>query len=332
MNIKQLAAHAGVSVATISRVINDQPGVRDSVRAKVKAIIKETDYRPNLIAKALIRKKSAVVGLVVPLIDSYYSERINAFIDVLSENDYGVMIANSMLSHEKEIKNIRMLQEKQVDGVIFFGSSMKPEMRDEVIKEINSSIKVVLIDIEIDGIPAVLQNDYSGGFKAVSYLIEKGCREIGFIGGLLSHRSTTERFRGYLKALSDAGIVQNDNLVRYGDFTTESGYEEGIKLLNEEKVDSIFVVNDNTTLGVFRAIKDKGYSIPGDISVISVDDMPYSKYLNPSLTTVRQDQYETGRQAAWLLLKRLEDSETVENIILKQSLIVRESVRGFKDN
>ncbi|MCP4154201.1 MAG: LacI family transcriptional regulator [bacterium] len=331
MNIKKIAEIANVSIATVSRVVNNKPGVRDEVRKKVEKIIRETEYRPNIMARGLVQMKSNVIGLLIPVFDGYYSERVEATLKVCADKNYGVMMATALENYERELENIKLLSEKHVEGIIYYFAKYT-EGHKEVIERISKKTPVVLVDYAFDdlNIPAIIQDNYNGARKAMKYLIECGHRRIAFIAPPKYDTEAQRRYDAYIDTLKEENIEINDAYIKVGSYSINSGSEKMAAILKEPErlPTAVFAGNDNMAIGAINCIIAKGYRVPEDISVMGFDDIEIARHFNPALTTVHQDQSAVGREAAQLLLEYIENKKVrVKKIILDQELKIRDSVR-----
>jgi DNA-binding LacI/PurR family transcriptional regulator len=334
MNIKKIAKLANVSIATVSRVVNNRPGVRKEIREKIEKIIQETNYRPNQMARGLVQKKSNVIGLLIPRFDGYYSERAEAVLRVCNKNDYGVMIASAVEEYRGELDSLKLLFEKHIEGLIYFCAHYTARHK-ELMKKICEQIPVVFVDMAEEdlNIPSILQDNYDGARKAMKYLLEMGHRNIAFIGAPHSDKEAYKRQLAYEDILKEEGIKVSEKYVREGTYSIDSGYREmeNILRLSKDRPTAVFCANDNMAIGAINCIKDHDLNVPGDISVVGFDDILISKHFIPALTTVRQDQEAIGTQAAELLIEYKKNSEfRVKKIILHQELIIRDSVRDIR--
>lgn len=334
MNIKKIAELASVSIATVSRVINNKPGVRDDVRKRVEKIIQDLDFRPNLMARGLVQRRSNVIGLMVPRFDGYYSERVEAILKVCHENGYGVMIASAQADYEDELDNLSILYEKHVEGLIFFAAHWTQEL-NILIRKISEKTPVVMVDqvIEELNIPSILQDNYNGSRQAVQYLIECGHRRIAYIAAPPSDPEGKKRQDAFCDTMKEHGIPVDKRLIRQGLYSIESGYKEVEKLLDEpgDLPTAIFTANDNMAIGAINCLIKRGFNVPGDISVVGFDDIVVARHFNPALTTVRQDQVAVGTQAAELLLEYVKTKRVrIKKVILTQELIIRNSVKKLE--
>lgn len=336
MNIKDIAKLAGVSVATVSRVINGNERVKKESIKKVETVIKENNYVPSCIGIAMLKKKSNVIGIIIPVIHSYYTERFNAITKVLSKNNYNTIIAVTSYKEEEEIKALSDFLKRQVDGVIFMTTKIT-ENHVEIFNKYRNKTPLIFLDTDAYdyGFSSIIHDDYAGAKDAISYLISKGHNEIAFIsGGETNLYSTSMRYKAYEDTMLLTGKTKKELLVVSGNYSMKSGYDAvGELFFHENKPTAIYCANDSMAIGAFRRLHELGYKIPEDISVIGTDDIEPVKYLCPStLTTIKQELVQSGNLAANLILKSIENIESkVETIILKQTLIIRESVKDINN-
>jgi LacI family transcriptional regulator/LacI family repressor for deo operon, udp, cdd, tsx, nupC, and nupG len=329
--LKEVAQKAGVSIATVSRVINDAPNISDDTRNRVQKAMKDVKYRPSRIAKRL-RSKSVsgnLVGVMVPDISNpFYIDVLTGIEDYMLSHQHLLIMCNFSQSAEKEEMYVDALVSESVDGLIVAPAHED----DEKIRALEKDgIPFVCIDRGLKNANAdvVLVDNEKGAYEAVSYLLEKQYRRIAYISGMKAIPTSRQRGAGYRRALADYQIPYKEELVKYGDSSLKSGVQLTLELLEmEQRPEAIFTGNNLITLGALEAISRKGLSIPGDIGIIGFDDMPFSSTLNPPLTAVRQPAYEIGRRAAELLYQRIQEPERPHvKIMLETELIVRESTR-----
>lgn len=334
MNIYDIAKKCDVSIATVSRVINNQPGVQRKVREQIEKYIEESGYVPNLHARELNIKKTNVIGIVMPGINDYFTRRIEAVNRICRDKGYSLMItANStgVYNEDEEISNLLLLSKKQVDGILFF-SVLLSDSHIKMIEKINKSIPVVIIDNEIplSNISSVVQDHYKGAAKLIYHLIEKDYKKIGFISGPQYDQTSIKRERAWRDILTKSGMQDSLKYYANGDFRIDSGYKAMSQLLSngEDKPEVVFTANDYMAIGAMKAIKEKNLKIPEDIGLAGFDDVELVSYLSPSLTTVKQDQAAIGEKSAVLLTDLIEGkNEAVNKIELEQELIIRNSTR-----
>lgn len=323
-----VANYAGVSIATVSRVVNKSENVSDEMRNKVLNAINILGYRPSRTAQRLRARKSLVIGLIISDIQNpFFTSVVRGIEDVAHKQDFSVILCNSDEDPEKERQYIDVMRSEEVAGVIITSTSQATE---NIERFIVSGIPIVAMDRSIrhHQVDSVSVENTAGAHEAVSYLIEKGHRQIGFIGLPLKLTPGKERQEGYINALRDHGLELNSDLMCVGDSRQESGFKCATELVESGiPLTAIFSSNNLMTLGALGAIMSKGLSIPEDISLIGFDDMPWAPYLCPPLTAVAQPTYELGRRAAELLMRRIANPDEVgESVRLKTRLTIRDSV------
>ncbi|WP_018247453.1 LacI family DNA-binding transcriptional regulator [Orenia marismortui] len=333
MKIKDIAKIAGVSIATVSRVVNDKPGVRDEVRKKVKKIIKEHEYKPNLIARGLSSKKSNIIGLLLPKFTDYYTEQVDAIINHCNQKGYRVMITSSVGRFEGELENLNMLYKSQVEGIIYFVGKMT-EDKKENIKKINREIPIVLLDQAIEelSISSVLPDNYGGAVKAMKYLVNCGHQKIAFIKAPYYDLEGEKRYQAYKDIMGRNNLEIKEGYVQGSDYSIESGYEamENILSQSKESPTAVLASNDGTAIGAINCLKEKGIEVPEDISVMGIDDIEMAQHFIPKLTTVKQELYHMGGEAIKLLFEYIDNKDLkTKKLIIEQELVIRDSVKSL---
>jgi LacI family transcriptional regulator len=347
MNSNEIAKLAGVSRSTVSRVINNYSNVPEETREKVLRVIKEYDYVPHASARMLAGSKNKVIGLfIVDLINEedglknritkspYYLEFTSSVIETASEMDYLVLvhIIHTVAGYEK-IKE--SFYNKTISGGIFIGQNDD----DESIKTIiDRGYRVVLVDQSIRPEDAtynqctiVNADNYDGAYRATKYLIDKKHEQIAHITGGTVKFSSKDRIRGYKKALEDAGIKVNKNLIIDSEFVENAGYEATKKLFkSKSKFSAIFASNDKIAFGAIKAIQEEGLKIPEDISVIGFDDIESSKYVNPPLTSIKMELVEMADLATKSIVASIEKDAKPSVNIVPVTLVERESCGMLK--
>lgn len=329
VTIYDVAREAGVSMATVSRVVNNNPNVKPQTRKKVFEAIERLGYRPNAVARGLASKKTTTVGVVIPDIsNSIFSEVARGIEDIANMYHYNIILCNADKKKEKEIRVINTLLEKQVDGLLFMGGTVTEEHM-QAFK--TASVPIVLCGTteEHQQMPSVDIDHEAAAFDAVQQLLKNGHRRIGMISGTLQDPANGyARYQGYKKALEQAGIEVNDELVRIGNYRYESGVEVMRYFLGlADKPTAIFAATDEMAIGAIHAVQDQGLKVPDDMSVISVDNIRMASMVRPQLTTVAQPMYDIGAVSMRLLTK-LMNKEAVEmsTVTLPHEIIQRQSV------
>ncbi|MDP5273319.1 catabolite control protein A [Chengkuizengella axinellae] len=332
VTIYDVARESGVSMATVSRVVNNNPNVKPQTRKKVFDAIEKLGYRPNAVARGLASKKTTTVGVVIPDIsNTIFSEVARGVEDIANMYRYNIILCNSDKKKEKEIQVINTLLEKQVDGLLFMGGTVS---EDHIQAFKTASVPIVLCGTkeESEKIPSVDIDHEKAAYDAVQSLINAGHRDIALIGGNFEDLAKGfARYQGYKKAMEDAGLTLNEDLIRVGNFRYESGLESMKQFLQtERKPSAVFAVTDEMAIGAIHAIQDEGLKVPEDISVISVDNIRMASMVRPLLTTVAQPMYDIGAVSMRLLTKLMVNEEIEQSqIILPHELIQRESVASL---
>jgi len=329
--VKDVAKLAGVSIATVSHVINKTRYVSDETTTRVNDAIEELKYYPNMLVSGLLNKKTYTIGLVIPSISNETFGLLAETIQkMLFSSGYNLIICNTSYDLEIEEEAFNTLLRKKADAIIAIPSNREGKKLKE-IKEMG--IPIVLVDRVIPDFSAdtVRVDNFQGTHEAINYLIGLGHTAIGYIDRKVDQSHSLEQKLGYKKALEDHGIpFDAANMVRADDYDYESGVSAVKKLLqNNPKLTAIFAYYDITALGAMRGILELGYRVPEDFSVIGYDGMPFTKVSWPRLTTVFFPEYRIAKATCELLIKRLDrdDSrnEKEKDIVIVPKLIVQES-------
>ncbi len=328
-NLNEVAEKAGVSIATVSRVVNNSPKVNPETRIKVLQVIKELKFHPNRVAKRLRNKNASsnLLGVLIPDIQNpFYVEVLRGIEDVAYENKYALIMCNFSQDEKKEKLYLDILQSESIDGLI---AAPVNEQDQNVINLLKGGLPIVCVDRGLSGVDVdvVLVENRNGAFSAVDYLAKSGYKRIAYIAGLPKIPSSQQRFQGYQDALASNGLPMDKTLVKFGDSRHESGVKLCDELLNlPSPPDAIFAGNNLITLGALETIHKKGLLIPKDVAIIGFDDMYWSISLNPPLTAVKQPAYEIGKRAAEQLILRINDpSRPTMSMVMKTELIIRSS-------
>ncbi len=331
VSIVDVAKQAGVSVTTVSRIINNvNYPVASNTREKVLKVIDELQYTPNKAAQGLKRKFSDIIGLIVrDVSDSYFGEIANGVTNRASELGYLSFVCNTGRNPEDELRYHYHLWQHRVKGIILAGGGFdqldyKQKLENQVVRYEKYGLKIVSLAPQGIEIPYVMINDFDAGKKVTEYLIQRGHTKIGFIGGPQKIFASMERLKGFKVAIDAAGIEYNKKYIIISDFSQKGGYDACKSLMSECKdLTAICCANDNIAIGAMSAIREHGFSIPKDISVISIGDIKDAKYTNPPLTTLTIPHYEMGQMAVDVITQWKEKVE----ITLSTSIFERESVR-----
>ncbi|MCZ8518157.1 MULTISPECIES: LacI family DNA-binding transcriptional regulator [Paenibacillus] len=329
--IKQVAERAGVSTATVSHVINGTRFVSEEAKAKVNAAMEELSYRPNSVARSLRSQKSMAVGLIVPILPSdtsnfFFLTAAQGIQKVLREHGYQLLLSsNTSGTAEEEQEQIRLFQAQWIDGLLIAPSAGGAGYPQELA---GAGFPVVFIDRRPQGFAGdcVLGDSYGGAYEAVSMLLGKGHRRIGFITGGESITTGSERYAGYRQALEDRGVPLDPMLVKSAVSSFESGYSCAEQLLTDKSITALFIANNVQTMGAMKYVQESGLRVPGELAVVGFDDYDWTRITTPPLTVIRQPAYELGCRAAEVLLARIEHPEAEpQEYRLPAELVMRES-------
>ncbi|QYR23663.1 catabolite control protein A [Paenibacillus sp. sptzw28] len=333
VTIYDVAREAGVSMATVSRVVNNNPNVKPQTRKKVFEAIERLGYRPNAVARGLASKKTTTVGVVIPDIsNAIFAEVARGIEDIANMYHYNIILCNADKKKDKEIRVINTLLEKQVDGLLFMGGAVTDEHL-QAFKTANVPIVLCATTDDNGSIPSVDIDHEGAAFDAVRMLIEQGHRKIAMISGTLQDPANGyARYQGYKRAIEAAGIPYDENMVRIGNYRYESGVEAMKYFLElQDRPTAVFSATDEMAIGAIHCIQDSGLKVPGDISVISVDNSRMASMVRPQLTAVAQPMYDIGAVSMRLLTKLMK-KESVEQgkVVLPHEIVTRQSV-GSKE-
>lgn len=325
--MKDVAEKAGVSVTTVSHVINETRFVSPQLADRVWKAVESLNYQPNALARSLRRKQTHTIGMIVPdNSNPFFAEVARVIEDLFFDQGYSVILCNSDQSPAKERTYIDLLTEKQVDGIVFVAAGAMTEHLQTLLER---DVPLVVIDRELQSVAcdSVLADNRSGGRQATQHLIERGHTRIGCITGPSDVTPSWERFEGYQDARRAAGLPLDGSLVRRGDFRAPSGYARMQELLALPRPPTAaFICNDLMAIGAMRAIGERGLKIPSDMAVVGFDDIALASYTHPPLTTIAQPRHRMGELAAELLIKRIGDGQQPpRRHLLRTRLIVRQS-------
>lgn len=322
--IKDVAKEAGVSVATVSRVLNNKGYVNEDTRKKVTEAINKLNYKPNAVARSLFKKQSKMIGLIVPdITNPFFPQLARAVEDVTNQAGYTLVLCNSDGEIVKEQKYIDALKQKYVDGFIIVTSTLKAEHIEGI------GVPIVALDRPIhSATPTVGVNNYEGARAATRYLLNGGCNKIAHVRGPHNVLNADERCRGYLDEVQDLSWFHPDFIVD-GEYSIKKTTQIMKTLLTiYPEIDGVFAGNDLMGIGVIKAAEELGKKIPEDLSVIGFDGIILSEITTPELTTMAQPIYEIGSTAARMLLGIISGNPLPKsNYTFPVKLIERKSTR-----
>lgn len=325
-NIQDVAKYAGVSISTVSRVLNGRGRVNADVVTNVQAAIQELHYTPNRAARSLRTQQSRIIGLLISDIQNpFFTALIRGIEDVAQRNGYSLILCNSDENAQKERQYIEILCAEHVAGAIIV-PTYENQRSIQIFND--QHIPVVAVDRKAQNVDAVIVDNKRGAYDAISHLIANGYQRIGIITGPRKTTTGRERLEGYYQALQEAGIAIDPAIVRSGSFKTDSGRALTSELLDvQPHIDALFVANNLMTLGALETLHARNLQVPYDIGMVGFDEMPWATLGSISLTTVTQPVYEIGSTAAMRLFQRLQNPDifTNQEIVLAPALSIRSS-------
>ena len=313
--IREVAARAGVSQSTVSRVLNgnDADHMRPETKERVLLAMKELDYTPVKAAQTLRRQYTKVIGILVPDIsNSFFSRVVRGVGSVAFEKGFSSLVCDSDHSVEKESRYLDILLAEGVEGIVFIPVGT-PDMK-RIDRLLRQGIRVVVADRRVKGFPAVEADNAGGSRELTEYLLQLGYKWIAYIAGPQEVSTARDRLAGFQEAMAETNL--EPVTIHHGNFTYESGYEHARKVLSKHNVDAIMAGNDLMAIGVIQAAEDKGLEVPGDLGVTGFDNTPLLALARPKLTTVKVPAYRFGEEVA----RQLFEGE-VGDLVLSVKLI-----------
>ena len=324
MNIAEIAKLAGVSSAAVSRYFNNGY-ISEEKRERIRKVVEETRYRPSLQAQTLRTRKTRLIGVILPKIDSAAAmgSVVAGILSVINDNGYHMLLADTQSDPGKELEYLVFFNEKQVDGVILV-ATVFTNGHKKALKEM--TVPVVIVGQTLPGYHCVYHDDYHAFYDMTRLLLEKGRRHLGYVEVFHHDRAVgLERYQGYIDAVKDQGLEELAQCHVTADFTIESGYEKGGELLERYgNLDGIICATDSIAIGVLRFLKERKVRIPQDVMVTGQGDSTLSQVVSPALTTIRYSYVESGSLAATMLLGLLEKKESaMKEIKMGYSIVER---------
>lgn len=326
--INDVARHAGVSIKTVSRVLNREPKVRETTRERVEDAIRQLKYRPNSPGRMLAGSRTYLLGLIYNSNSSYITSIQNGVLEACHDEHYDLLIHPCRYTDPTLLDQMRaLLDTPRVDGLLLIPPlSDLPSVRD-LMTELDVPYVVLSSDAPTSDQPAVGTNDREICMEMVRYLFRLGHERIAFVRSHPDHKAMANRYKGFVDGMAEAGLRVRKSLVIQGENTFESGIDCGIRLMrNKVRPTAIFCANDHMAAGVMKVVHEKGLSIPDDISVAGFDDIPMAAQIWPALTTVRQPMDDMARLAARMLIDYCRDPQSApQSHVVNAELIVRSS-------
>ncbi|WP_372681711.1 LacI family DNA-binding transcriptional regulator [Desulfosarcina sp.] len=324
--IKDVADAAGVSTATVSRVLANKPHVRQEVKARVMKVVKKLNYRPNRVARSLRSQKSSIIGLIVSDIENPFFQQVGRAVeDAAHEQGYSVMLCNNDEDPDKERRYLHLIRDENLAGIIL---SPTRHTADNFSETAELNIPMVVIDRRVSDaeVDNIMIDNVQAAETITTHLIEHGYRRIGAIFGI---GSTTgrERREGFVQALKAHDLQPSTDWVKYANPREDDGFDTTLKLLQlPDPPEAILTSNSLLAAGALRALRESKKTIPEEVAFASFDETTWAKLVLPALTVIKQPTYEIGRTATELLINRIQDpTRSTREVTLKSKLIIRQS-------
>ncbi|RAK08458.1 LacI family transcriptional regulator [Halanaerobium saccharolyticum] len=319
---KDVAEKAGVTVTTVSRVINDRGYIAEETKNKVFQVMEELNYRPNAVARSLTKQKSNVLGVILPTVNHpFFSSLLSYLEEFAYQQDYKIMLCNSRLEAEKEKDYFNMLRAQQVDGIFLASHTL------DIASEMKIDLPVITFDRKIEGLPYICADNKKGGRLAAEHLLARGAKRLAYIGGSLElDLLSNQRYQIFKEKAAAAGVRVQNYQCQLDSFDRREYQQLAAQIFSEKKeVDGIFAGSDLIAAAVIKEAQKNRIRVPEDLKVLGYDDLELACLYNPEITTIRQPTAEIAREAVEQLLKAVNGEEHQQKNILDVELIVRES-------
>lgn len=328
VTIYDVARIAGVSMATVSRVVNGNTNVKPSTRKKVLQAIEDLGYRPNAVARGLASKKTTTIGVVLPDISSLlFAELVRGIEDIADMYHYDIILSSSDQNRDRELQLLNNLLEKQVDGLLFLGNELTDEHR-RLFESTSVPIVLVTSTDPKHKIPSVCIDQEQAAYDAVEFLINKGHKRIAFLNTSYRNQFSRFRYNGYVRALQAHNIPFDEDYVIEIKPVYEAAHSTATNLLKLSNAPTAFsTFNDEIAIGVIHAVQDQGLRVPDDIEVIGFNNTRFAQMVRPMLTTVVQPIYDIGAVSMRLLTKLINNEETHTEVVLPHRIEIRQSTK-----
>lgn len=333
VTIYDIAKEANVSVATVSRVLNDTAPVKASTRETIMAVIEKHQFQPNALARSLLKKETGTIAMILPdITNPFFPEVFWGAENAARDKGYTFFLCNTAGESGRESEYLSILREKRVDGIIFLGGRINlancpPALAQEVI-EMAKHVPIVLVNGNLpkSGLHRIYTDEAEGAALAAKHLIALGHRDIGFIGGMDETSTTQLKVKAVKRELKENGLELHKEWLRLGEFSVPGGRHLMNQILDlEHRPTAVLCVNDFTAIGAVKAAVEHGLRIPEDISIVGFDDSPLSTAVIPELTTVSQNTVELGKLAVEMLHQMVNGEKSKKQIKLQPQLVVRNS-------
>ena len=335
LTMKDIAKELGISIATVSRALSNSSIISREKREMIQRYAQEHNFTPNIIAKDLRNTKikpKKIIAIILPeVVHYYFATVLDGVEEEARRRGYKVFVGQSHECYEEEVELCRSFDEIRVSGIIV-SLAKDTKNYDHFLELQQKGIPLVFYDRICHGINAsrVVVDDYNGAFNAVEYLVKTGCKRIAFYGSPMHMEISKNRFNGYKDALLKNNLTFDSNLTRICDNREDAERITPELLALEDRPDAFFAINDDTAIGILRAVKKKGLKVPKDVSIFGFSDGFRSRASDPQLTSVNQRGQEVGREAADILIKEIEGvlpAEKVNKRIVMTKLVIRETTK-----
>lgn len=319
VTIGDIAKKAGVSLATVSRVLNNSGYVKLETKEKILKVIKELNYTPSAIARSLSKNETNTIGVVVPDINNpYFGEIIKGVSSIADENNLNIILFDTDENIQKELKALSVLKQQRIKGVIITPTSAENDFNSEYLNTLeNLGTPIVLVagEIKYSNLSGVFVDNIKGAFEGVEALIKEGHKKIGIITGRLSSKPASDRLLGYKKALALNDIPINENYIFNGEYKKENAYKITKEILNmkdEERPTALFISNNMMTLGCMKALLEENKRIPEDIAIVSFDKVEILNMLGINISYIDDSTKDLGKTAMKMLVENIKQKEKHE--------------------
>jgi LacI family sucrose operon transcriptional repressor len=319
---KDVAKKAGLTVTTVSRVINNRGYIAEETRKKVYQVMDDLNYRPNAVARSLSKKKSNILGVILPAVKHpFFSRLLSYFEEFAYQHDYKIMVCNSRMEAEKEKDYINMLRAQQVDGIFLASHTL------DIAAEMKVDLPILTFDREIEGLPYICSDNLKGGKLAAEHLISQGCTNLAYIGGSLElDLLSNQRYRAFAEAARSHKVKYKSYQCQLNSFDLREYQKLAAQIFAEkEEIDGIFASSDLIAAAVLKEAAKNMIKVPEDLKVIGYDDLELAELFSPEITTIRQPAAEIARKSVEFLLKAIAGEKIRRENILDVELIIRES-------
>ncbi|MFD0590048.1 LacI family DNA-binding transcriptional regulator [Paenibacillus sp. GCM10027627] len=332
VTIKDIAKAAGVSPSTVSRVVSNHPRISKATTLKVKKIMDEMGYHPNVMAKSLVSKTTRTLAIMLPrpaeelFQDFFFGELLRGILTQSTRAGYDMLLATATSPHDENETISRLVFGRRVDGIILLSARMNDPLIDLLDKHRFPTVLIGRSDGH-ENILSVDNNNEQAAYDATSHLIVQGHERIGFVSGLPGLTVSHDRMEGYRRAMKDAGIAIKPEWIVEGELLQQSGYRAMSMMMSfPERPSGLVVIDDVVGFGVLRALSELGYSVPEDLSLVSFNNIALSELATPPISSIDIGTYQLGYTASQLLIKRIMEEDIHQNrMVIPHRLIVRES-------